>query len=84
MHIYNFKKIAKLFISFTDIVVEFSSSNLSVLVSNRSLVVTLVTSANTLSQSFIIGVIAEADNSSESPATGMYCIVCCLSNKRNL
>ena len=34
--------------------------------------VTLVTSANTLSQLFIIGVIAEADNSSESPATGMW------------
>ena len=84
MHVYNFKKNAKLFIFFTDIIVEFSNANLSVLASNRSLVVTLVTPVNTLSQSFIIGVIAEADNSSESPAIGMYCSVCCLSNKRNL
>ena len=38
--------------------------------SRRSLMVTLVASANTLFQSFVIGVIAEADISSESPATG--------------
>ena len=56
---------------FTEIFVEFSSSNLSVLASSIPLMVTLVLSENTLSQSFIIGVIAEADNSSESPATGM-------------
>ena len=34
--------------------------------------ITLVASTNTLSQSFIIAVIAEVDNSSESPATGMH------------
>ena len=39
--------------------------------SDGSVIITLVTSINILSQSFIIGVIAEADNSSESPATGM-------------
>ena len=42
--------------------------------SDDSLTVTLVSSANTLSESFIIGVIAEADNSTESPATGTYVV----------
>ena len=71
MHGYNFKKNPKLFIVFTDVVVEFSSSNISVSASNASVMIALVISENTLSQSFIIGVIAEADNSSESPAIGM-------------
>ena len=83
MHGYNFKKNPMLFIFFTDVVVEFSSSNINVSASDGSVMIALVISENTLSQSFIIGVIAEADNSSESPATGI-CSICCLSNKRNL
>ena len=59
---------------FIDIFVEFSSANLSVLRTNDSLMVTLISSGNTLSESFIIGVIAEADNSSKSPATGTYVV----------
>ena len=58
-------------------VVEFSSSKFNVLKSAGSLVVTLVTSTIMSSQSFIIGVIAEADNSSEYPATGSYVIYVC-------
>ena len=54
--------------------VEFSSSNLNVSASDDSLTVTLVSSGNTLSESFIIGVIAEADNATESPAAGMYVV----------
>ena len=51
--------------------VEFSSSTLSVSESDGSLVVPLVLSGQTQSQSFSVVVIAEADNSSlSSPATG--------------
>lgn len=46
------------------------SSKFNVSQSVGSLVVTLVTSTIMPSQSFIIGIIAEADNSSEHPATG--------------
>ena len=56
--------------------VEFSSSKFNILKSSGSLVVTLVTSTMS-SQSFIIGVIAEADNSSEYSATGSYVIFVC-------
>ena len=51
---------------------DFSSSKFNVSQSAGSLVVTLVTSTIISSQSFIIGVIVEADNSSEYPATGRY------------
>ena len=59
---------------FTETFVDFSSSNFTVHVSKLacSLVVTLVSSGKIRSQSFIIGIIAEADNSSEFPATGSY------------
>ena len=50
---------------------DFSSSNFTVSKSAGSLVVTLVSSGKIPTQSFIIGVIAEADNSSVFPATGM-------------
>ena len=64
--------------SFTVItLVEFSSSKYNALKSAGSLVITLVTSTIMSSQSFIIGVIAEADNSSEYPATGSYVIYAC-------
>ena len=53
----------------------FSATKYDVSKSAGSLVVTLVTSTIMSSQSFIIGVIAEADNSSEYPATGSYLIV---------
>ena len=49
---------------------DFSSSNFTVSKSAGSLVVTLVSSGKVPSQSFIIGIIAEADNSSVFPATG--------------
>ena len=49
----------------------FSATTYDVSKSAGSLVVTLVTSTIMSSQSFIIGVIAEADNSSEYPAIGM-------------
>ena len=49
---------------------DFSLSNFTVSKSAGSLVVTLVSSGKTPSQSFIIGIIAEADNSSVFPATG--------------
>ena len=51
---------------------DFSSSKFNVSKSAGSLVVTLVTSTIMSSQSFIIGVFAEADNSSDYPATGSY------------
>ena len=50
---------------------DFSSTNFTVSKSAGSLVVTLVSSGNIPSQSFIIGIIAEAGNSSEFSATGM-------------
>ena len=50
--------------------VEFSSSNFSILESDRSLEVTVRLSGQTQSQSFSITVIAEANNSLSSPATG--------------
>ena len=50
---------------------DFSSSNFTVSKSAGSLVVSLVSSGKIPSQSFIIGIIAEADNSSLFPATGM-------------
>ena len=58
-------------------VVEFSSSKFNASKSAGSLVVTLVTSTIMSSQSFIIGVIAEADNSTEYPAIGSYVIYVC-------
>ena len=51
---------------------DFSLSNFTVSKSAGSFVVTLVSSGKIPSQSFIIGVIAEADNSSVFPATGTY------------
>ena len=51
--------------------VEFSSSTLSVSESDGSLVVPLVLSGQAQSQTFSVVVIAEADSSSSSPATGM-------------
>jgi len=52
--------------------VEFSSSDFTISELAGSLTVTLVSSGNTPSNSFIIGVIAEATNSTvaASPATG--------------
>ena len=55
---------------FTETFVDFSSSNFTVSKSAGSLVVTLASSGKIPSQSFIIGIIAEADNSSVFPATG--------------
>ena len=49
---------------------DFSSSNFTVSKSAGSLVVTLASSGKIPSQSFIIGIIAEVDNSSVFPATG--------------
>ena len=51
--------------------VEFSSPTVNVSKTAGSLVVTLVASGNIPTQSFNVIVIAEADNSSVSPATGM-------------
>ena len=59
---------------FTETFIDFSSANFTVSKSTGSFVVTLVSSGNIPSQSFIIGIIAEADNSSEFPATGMVYI----------
>ena len=57
---------------FTETFVDISSSSFNVSKSAGILVVTLV-SLKALSQSFIVGIIAEADNSSVFPAaTGMY------------
>ena len=51
---------------------DFSSTNFTVSKSAGSLVVTLVSSGNIPSQSFIIGIIAEADDLSAFPAAGTY------------
>ena len=56
--------------------VEFSSSTLSVFESDGSLVVFLELSGQTQSQSFSVVVIAEADSSLLSPATGMGSYSC--------
>ena len=50
---------------------DFSVSNFTVSKSAGSLLVTLVSSGKIPTQSFIIGIIAEADNFSVFPATGM-------------
>ena len=55
---------------FTETFVDLSSSNFTVSKSAGSLVVILVSSGKVPSQSFIIGIIAEADISSLFPATG--------------
>ena len=55
---------------FTETFVDFSSSNFTVSKLAGSLIVTLVSSGKVPSQSFIIGIIAEADNTSVFPATG--------------
>ena len=53
--------------------VKFSSSNFNVSKLAGSLVVTLVLSGNIPTLSFNVIVIAEADNSSAFPATGIVC-----------
>ena len=55
---------------------DFSSSNFFVSKSATSLSVTLISLGKIPSQSFTVGIIAEADNSSNYPAIGMY--VCTL------
>ena len=64
------RKFCEKFFNFTEIFVDFSSSNFTVSKSAGSLVVTLASSGKIPTQSFIIGIIAEADNSSVFPATG--------------
>ena len=71
MKIYQYSQEFSWYNFFTETFVDFSSTNFTASESVGSLVVTLVSSGNIPSQSFIIGIIAEADNSSEFHATGI-------------